>query len=197
MPRGILKVSETSPFGLLTCRPLTSLVSQLNHELCRSEGVVSLCHHLVCMAVCFSVTCAVTRARVGVVILGIIPCGCCLFRLPVFGIHVVLLQLSRGGCISLVKLELLPPVQCKTQLLSVPLQYRTFDPCKQLWCSHPENPFFCKTKKGPPIDGTTCGNGKVDLMWICQISDGAIVQTAHATCTVFLSSTALKVTASG
>ncbi|XP_042349245.1 A disintegrin and metalloproteinase with thrombospondin motifs 2 isoform X2 [Plectropomus leopardus] len=38
--------------------------------------------------------------------------------------------------------------------------YRTFDPCKQLWCSHPENPFFCKTKKGPPIDGTTCGNGK-------------------------------------
>ncbi|XP_058505704.1 A disintegrin and metalloproteinase with thrombospondin motifs 2-like isoform X2 [Solea solea] len=38
--------------------------------------------------------------------------------------------------------------------------YRTFDPCKQLWCSHPDNPFFCKTKKGPPIDGTTCGNGK-------------------------------------
>eukprot|EP00064_Thunnus_orientalis_P011993 superscaffoldBa00001789_g12026 len=40
------------------------------------------------------------------------------------------------------------------------LQYRTFDPCKQLWCSHPDNPFFCKTKKGPPIDGTMCGNGK-------------------------------------
>lgn len=40
-------------------------------------------------------------------------------------------------------------------------QYRTFDPCKQLWCSHPDNPFFCKTKKGPPIDGTMCGNGKV------------------------------------
>ncbi|XP_077465027.1 A disintegrin and metalloproteinase with thrombospondin motifs 2-like isoform X2 [Stigmatopora argus] len=38
--------------------------------------------------------------------------------------------------------------------------YRTFDPCKQLWCSHPENPFFCKTKKGPPIDGTMCGDGK-------------------------------------
>lgn len=28
--------------AFLTCRPLTSLVSQLNHELCRSEGVVSL-----------------------------------------------------------------------------------------------------------------------------------------------------------
>lgn len=41
------------------------------------------------------------------------------------------------------------------------LQYRTFDPCKQLWCSHPDNPFFCKTKKGPPIDGTMCAPGKV------------------------------------
>lgn len=40
-------------------------------------------------------------------------------------------------------------------------QYRPFDPCKQLWCSHPDNPFFCKTKKGPPIDGTICGDGKV------------------------------------
>ncbi|XP_065098908.1 A disintegrin and metalloproteinase with thrombospondin motifs 2 isoform X2 [Paramisgurnus dabryanus] len=38
--------------------------------------------------------------------------------------------------------------------------YRTFDPCKQLWCAHSDNPFFCKTKKGPPIDGTTCGDGK-------------------------------------
>ncbi|XP_030639748.1 A disintegrin and metalloproteinase with thrombospondin motifs 2 [Chanos chanos] len=38
--------------------------------------------------------------------------------------------------------------------------YRTFDPCKQLWCAHPDNPFFCKTKKGPPIDGTMCGDGK-------------------------------------
>ncbi|XP_060741235.1 A disintegrin and metalloproteinase with thrombospondin motifs 2-like isoform X1 [Tachysurus vachellii] len=39
-------------------------------------------------------------------------------------------------------------------------QYRPFDPCKQLWCAHPDNPFFCKTKKGPPIDGTICGDGK-------------------------------------
>ncbi|XP_029020549.1 A disintegrin and metalloproteinase with thrombospondin motifs 2-like isoform X2 [Betta splendens] len=38
--------------------------------------------------------------------------------------------------------------------------YRPFDSCKQLWCSHPDNPFFCKTKKGPPIDGTMCGDGK-------------------------------------
>lgn len=38
--------------------------------------------------------------------------------------------------------------------------FRTFDPCKQLWCSHPDNPFFCKTKKGPPLDGTECAPGK-------------------------------------
>ncbi|XP_065603086.1 A disintegrin and metalloproteinase with thrombospondin motifs 14 [Cyrtonyx montezumae] len=38
--------------------------------------------------------------------------------------------------------------------------FRTFDPCKQLWCSHPDNPYFCKTKKGPPLDGTECSLGK-------------------------------------
>lgn len=42
-------------------------------------------------------------------------------------------------------------------------QFRTFDPCKQLWCSHPDNPYFCKTKKGPPLDGTECAPGKVRL----------------------------------
>ncbi|XP_051897412.1 LOW QUALITY PROTEIN: A disintegrin and metalloproteinase with thrombospondin motifs 14-like [Pristis pectinata] len=38
--------------------------------------------------------------------------------------------------------------------------FRTFDSCKQLWCSHPDNPYFCKTKKGPPLDGTECAPGK-------------------------------------
>uniref|UniRef100_H3B101 ADAM metallopeptidase with thrombospondin type 1 motif 14 n=1 Tax=Latimeria chalumnae TaxID=7897 RepID=H3B101_LATCH len=38
--------------------------------------------------------------------------------------------------------------------------FRTFDPCKQLWCSHPDNQYFCKTKKGPPLDGTECAHGK-------------------------------------
>nr|XP_036854879.1 A disintegrin and metalloproteinase with thrombospondin motifs 14 isoform X2 [Manis javanica] len=38
--------------------------------------------------------------------------------------------------------------------------FRTFEPCKQLWCSHPDNPYFCKTKKGPPLDGTECAPGK-------------------------------------
>nr|XP_044993351.1 A disintegrin and metalloproteinase with thrombospondin motifs 14 isoform X2 [Jaculus jaculus] len=40
------------------------------------------------------------------------------------------------------------------------LAFRTFEPCKQLWCSHPDNPYFCKTKKGPPLDGTECAAGK-------------------------------------
>eukprot|EP00069_Balaena_mysticetus_P003659 bmy_16722T0 len=39
--------------------------------------------------------------------------------------------------------------------------FRTFEACKQLWCSHPDNPYFCKTKKGPPLDGTECAPGKV------------------------------------
>ncbi|XP_043332633.1 A disintegrin and metalloproteinase with thrombospondin motifs 14 isoform X6 [Cervus canadensis] len=38
--------------------------------------------------------------------------------------------------------------------------FRTFEACKQLWCSHPDNPYFCKTKKGPPLDGTECAPGK-------------------------------------
>lgn len=59
-------------------------------------------------------------------------------------------------------------------------QFRTFDPCKQLWCSHPENPYFCKTKKGPPLDGTMCAPGKVravyphscvcSCVFVCSIS---------------------------
>ncbi|XP_036384596.1 A disintegrin and metalloproteinase with thrombospondin motifs 3-like [Megalops cyprinoides] len=38
--------------------------------------------------------------------------------------------------------------------------FHTFEPCKQLWCSHPDNLYFCKTKKGPPLDGTECAPGK-------------------------------------
>ncbi|RXM34272.1 A disintegrin and metalloproteinase with thrombospondin motifs 3 [Acipenser ruthenus] len=49
--------------------------------------------------------------------------------------------------------------------------FRTFDPCKQLWCSHPDNQYFCKTKKGPPLDGTECAPAKVEAQkceLICQ-----------------------------
>ena len=35
------------------------------------------------------------------------------------------------------------------------------DPCEHLWCAHQETPLLCKTKKGPPMDGTACGREKV------------------------------------
>lgn len=52
-------------------------------------------------------------------------------------------------------------------------QYTGQDPCKQLWCSDYHNPFYCKTKKGPPLDGTKCAPGKVRTLG----SDGVKVTT--------------------
>ncbi|GLD71135.1 A disintegrin and metalloproteinase with thrombospondin motifs 2-like protein [Lates japonicus] len=46
--------------------------------------------------------------------------------------------------------------------------YTNNDPCKQLWCSEYHNPFFCKTKKGPPLDGTKCGPGKHCFKGFCM-----------------------------
>ncbi|XP_076822251.1 A disintegrin and metalloproteinase with thrombospondin motifs 3-like isoform X2 [Clavelina lepadiformis] len=34
------------------------------------------------------------------------------------------------------------------------------DVCRTLWCSHDDNPIFCKTKQGPPVDGTECGENR-------------------------------------
>ncbi|XP_076607376.1 A disintegrin and metalloproteinase with thrombospondin motifs 2-like isoform X1 [Chaetodon auriga] len=46
--------------------------------------------------------------------------------------------------------------------------YTTHEPCKQLWCSDYNNPFYCKTKKGPPLDGTKCGPGKHCFKGFCM-----------------------------
>ncbi|XP_049449163.1 A disintegrin and metalloproteinase with thrombospondin motifs 2 [Epinephelus fuscoguttatus] len=46
--------------------------------------------------------------------------------------------------------------------------YPTLDPCKQLWCSDYHNPFYCKTKKGPPLDGTKCAPGKHCFKGFCM-----------------------------
>lgn len=35
------------------------------------------------------------------------------------------------------------------------------DPCSHLWCGHKDSPLVCKTKKGPPLEGTSCGLDKV------------------------------------
>lgn len=34
------------------------------------------------------------------------------------------------------------------------------DPCTHLWCSNSSMPHNCKTKKGPPLEGTICGKHK-------------------------------------
>lgn len=44
---------------------------------------------------------------------------------------------------------------------------RAFDiiePCSHLWCGHIKSPLVCKTKKGPPLEGTECGFDKVILI---------------------------------
>nr|XP_046266471.1 A disintegrin and metalloproteinase with thrombospondin motifs 2 [Scatophagus argus] len=46
--------------------------------------------------------------------------------------------------------------------------YPNHEPCKQLWCSDYNNPFYCKTKKGPPLDGTKCGPGKHCFKGFCM-----------------------------
>uniref|UniRef100_A0A4W6E7F8 ADAM metallopeptidase with thrombospondin type 1 motif, 2a n=1 Tax=Lates calcarifer TaxID=8187 RepID=A0A4W6E7F8_LATCA len=51
---------------------------------------------------------------------------------------------------------------------SICTAYTNNEPCKQLWCSEYHNPFFCKTKKGPPLDGTKCGPGKHCFKGFCM-----------------------------
>ncbi|XP_032364423.1 A disintegrin and metalloproteinase with thrombospondin motifs 2, partial [Etheostoma spectabile] len=46
--------------------------------------------------------------------------------------------------------------------------YAGLDPCRQLWCSEFSNPFYCKTRKGPPLDGTRCGPGKHCFKGLCM-----------------------------
>ena len=42
------------------------------------------------------------------------------------------------------------------------------DPCEHLWCAHQETPLLCKTKKGPPMDGTACGREKVKTFYVVK-----------------------------
>nr|XP_039262899.1 A disintegrin and metalloproteinase with thrombospondin motifs 3-like [Styela clava] len=41
------------------------------------------------------------------------------------------------------------------------MAFQNLDVCRTLWCSHDDNPKFCKTKNGPPVDGTECAEN----MW--------------------------------
>ncbi|KAK5650098.1 hypothetical protein RI129_001127 [Pyrocoelia pectoralis] len=51
---------------------------------------------------------------------------------------------------------------------------RSFDiiePCSHLWCGHVSSPLVCKTKKGPPLEGTECGFDKWCINGYCERVD--------------------------
>ena len=47
--------------------------------------------------------------------------------------------------------------------------FQLADPCEHLWCAHRDTPLLCKTKKGPPMDGTACGPDKVCRKWVVYL----------------------------
>ncbi|KAL1491581.1 hypothetical protein ABEB36_012156 [Hypothenemus hampei] len=60
--------------------------------------------------------------------------------------------------------------QCRVEFGDGYLMCRAFDiiePCSHLWCGHKDYPLVCKTKKGPPLEGTECGFGKWCLSGYC------------------------------
>ncbi|KAF7281742.1 hypothetical protein GWI33_004301 [Rhynchophorus ferrugineus] len=61
--------------------------------------------------------------------------------------------------------------QCRMEFGDGYSMCSTFDvtePCSHLWCGHKDNPYVCKTKKGPPLEGTECGFGKWCLNGYCS-----------------------------
>ncbi|XP_015115584.1 A disintegrin and metalloproteinase with thrombospondin motifs 2 [Diachasma alloeum] len=43
--------------------------------------------------------------------------------------------------------------------------------CSHLWCAHKTTQKFCKTKKGPPLEGTSCGKNKWCINGFCEVID--------------------------
>ncbi|XP_046598676.1 A disintegrin and metalloproteinase with thrombospondin motifs 3-like [Neodiprion lecontei] len=51
---------------------------------------------------------------------------------------------------------------------------RSFDlpePCSHLWCGYGNTSQICKTKKGPPLEGTECGEDKWCINGYCELVD--------------------------
>ncbi|CAG9824041.1 unnamed protein product [Phaedon cochleariae] len=46
--------------------------------------------------------------------------------------------------------------------------FEIIEPCQHLWCGHEKSPMVCKTKKGPPLEGTECGFGKWCMNGYCE-----------------------------
>lgn len=49
--------------------------------------------------------------------------------------------------------------------------FEIVEPCSHLWCGHKDSPLVCKTKKGPPLEGTECDFGKVNAIKISLVKD--------------------------
>ncbi|KAK0097204.1 hypothetical protein PV326_002939 [Microctonus aethiopoides] len=48
--------------------------------------------------------------------------------------------------------------------------------CSHLWCSYKSTPQVCKTKKGPPLEGTICGKDKWCVNGYCEPTDQTMFQ---------------------
>ncbi|GAB1610637.1 A disintegrin and metalloproteinase with thrombospondin motifs 3-like [Argonauta hians] len=52
--------------------------------------------------------------------------------------------------------------------------FRQLDPCTRLWCSHRSSMHMCRTKNGPPLEGSKCGFGRWCLGGACQYKSNLI-----------------------
>eukprot|EP00106_Octopus_bimaculoides_P017440 XP_014784882.1 PREDICTED: A disintegrin and metalloproteinase with thrombospondin motifs 3-like [Octopus bimaculoides] len=52
--------------------------------------------------------------------------------------------------------------------------FRQLDPCTRLWCSHQSTMHMCRTKNGPPLEGSKCGFGQWCLGGACQYKSNLI-----------------------
>ena len=59
--------------------------------------------------------------------------------------------------------------------------FQLADPCEHLWCAHYDTPLLCKTKKGPPMDGTACGPEKVCMMMMLMNNYGGVTVVCQRT----------------
>ncbi|XP_072165296.1 A disintegrin and metalloproteinase with thrombospondin motifs 3-like [Diadema setosum] len=52
--------------------------------------------------------------------------------------------------------------------------FNDYNRCEQLWCMHPRKKYLCRSKKGPPLDGSTCGPGMWCVQGRCRYSQNQI-----------------------
>ncbi|KAF2368770.1 Thrombospondin type-1 (TSP1) repeat [Trinorchestia longiramus] len=51
------------------------------------------------------------------------------------------------------------------------------DSCSHLWCANKSTSHLCKTKKGPPLEGTVCGEGKWCRFGVCSSRSTGVQST--------------------